>query len=238
MSASATSLIRKRSSASTFGHARRGTAEKYRNQDGNQQTSADFDGRTTSLRVRVFKRRFDVSSRWHAEGQARDAIHCRIRLYLRSRRLRCAPPRPGAAPGSALGGPPGARRASTPIRSPDQSAHSPRIRRRRCTAPAHPAANKTAPRLDGHGSLIRSRLCSPPGQAGQGRSLRARRHGDGASATLDSPAPPGGSGSYRMRHPHASASSSGDRTWRRPASAARSPGPTDPHASHTHASRS
>ena len=109
-----------------------------------------------------------------------------------SRRLRCAPPRPGAAPGSALGGPPGARRASTPIRSPDQSAHSPRIRRRRRTAPGHPAANKTAPRLDGHGSLIPSRLCSPPGQAGQGRSLRSRRHGDGASATLDSPAPPGG----------------------------------------------
>ena len=40
--------------------------------------------------------------------------------------------------------------------------------------------------------LIRSRLCSPPGRAGQGRSLRSRRHGDGASAPLDSPAPPGG----------------------------------------------
>jgi hypothetical protein len=41
------------------------------------------------------------------------------------------------------------------------------------------------------GILIRSRLCSPPGQAGQGRSLRSRRRGDGASATLDSPALPG-----------------------------------------------
>lgn len=29
-------------------------------------------------------------------------------------------------------------------------------------------------------SLIRFRLCSPPGQAGQGRSLRSRRQGDGA----------------------------------------------------------
>ena len=55
------------------------------------------------------------------------------------------------------------------------------------------------------GSLIRFRLCSPPGQAGQGRSLWSRRQGDGASATLDSPAPPGVSGSYRMRHLYASA---------------------------------
>jgi hypothetical protein len=85
MSAFATSLIG--SSRAPRFSARRGpcTAEKYRNRDGNQQTSADFDGRTPSLRTRVYKRRFDVSSRWHAEGQARDAIHCRIRLYLRSR---------------------------------------------------------------------------------------------------------------------------------------------------------
>jgi hypothetical protein len=41
------------------------------------------------------------------------------------------------------------------------------------------------------GSLIRHRLCSPPGRAGQGRSLRSRRRGDGASAPLDSPALPG-----------------------------------------------
>jgi hypothetical protein len=31
-------------------------AEKYRNRDGNQQTSVDFDGRITSLRRGVFKR--------------------------------------------------------------------------------------------------------------------------------------------------------------------------------------
>jgi hypothetical protein len=51
MSASATSLIRKRSSAQDLGQARPGTAEKYRNRGGNQQTSADFDGRTASLRA-------------------------------------------------------------------------------------------------------------------------------------------------------------------------------------------
>jgi hypothetical protein len=64
-----TSLIRKRSSARTSAPARRSTAGKYRNRDGSQRTSADFDGRTASLRTRVFERRFDVSSRWHAEGQ-------------------------------------------------------------------------------------------------------------------------------------------------------------------------
>jgi hypothetical protein len=53
MSVSRTSLTRKRSSAQDLGQARPGTAEKYRNRDGNQQTSADFDGRTASLRTRV-----------------------------------------------------------------------------------------------------------------------------------------------------------------------------------------
>jgi hypothetical protein len=52
-------------------------------------------------------------------------------LVLLSRRHRCAPPRPGAAPGSALGGPPGARRARTRSRTPDQPAHPARIRRHR-----------------------------------------------------------------------------------------------------------
>jgi hypothetical protein len=61
---------------------------KYRNRDGNQQTSADFDGRTADLRTRVSERHFNVSSRWHAEGQARNVIYCRIRPYLRSRRRR------------------------------------------------------------------------------------------------------------------------------------------------------
>jgi hypothetical protein len=112
MSASRTSLIKKQSSAQDLGQAPPGTAGKYRNRDGNQQTLTDFDGRTTRFRVRVFKRRFDVSSRWHAEGQARDAIHCRIRLYLRSRRLRYAPPRPALlAAGSGLGRPRPPRRA-------------------------------------------------------------------------------------------------------------------------------
>jgi hypothetical protein len=45
------------------------TAGKYRNRDGNQQTSVDFDGRTTTLQGEVFKRQYVVSSRWHAEGQ-------------------------------------------------------------------------------------------------------------------------------------------------------------------------
>ena len=69
-------LIGKRSSAGSQDLApatsATSTAEKYRNRDGNQQTSADFDGRAASLRTRVFERRFDVSSRWHAEGQALD----------------------------------------------------------------------------------------------------------------------------------------------------------------------
>ena len=71
MSASRTSLIKKQSSAQNLGQAPPGTAGKYRNRDGNQQTLTDFDGRTTRFRVRVFKRRFDVPSRWHAEGQPR-----------------------------------------------------------------------------------------------------------------------------------------------------------------------
>jgi hypothetical protein len=46
------------------------------------------------------------------------------------------------------------------------------------------------------------------------------------------------SGSYRIRHLHAAASSQEARTWRRPASPAPSPQPTNPHASPAHASRS
>ncbi len=42
-----------------------------------------------------------------------DVIDCGIRPYMKSRRLRCAPPRPGAAPG---------QHAQAP---PDQSAHPP-----------------------------------------------------------------------------------------------------------------
>ena len=94
MSASGTSLIRKPSAAQGLGQARPGTADKYRNRDGNQKTSTDFHGKAVSLGGRVFERRSDVSSRWHAEGQAWDAIHCRIQLYLRSRprlRRRCPP---------------------------------------------------------------------------------------------------------------------------------------------------
>jgi hypothetical protein len=57
------------------------------------------------------------SSRWHAEGQALDAIHCRIRLYLRSRRLRYAPPRPAPlAAGCGPGGP--THRGGPGIRAP------------------------------------------------------------------------------------------------------------------------
>jgi hypothetical protein len=44
------------------------TAEKYRNRNGNQQTSVDFDGRITTRQMGVFKRQCVVSSRWHAKG--------------------------------------------------------------------------------------------------------------------------------------------------------------------------
>jgi len=76
ISASETSLLRKRSIAQDFGQARPSTAEKYRNRDGGQRISADFDGRTTSLRAGVFKRRFDVPSRWHAEGHGSNPLSC------------------------------------------------------------------------------------------------------------------------------------------------------------------
>jgi hypothetical protein len=83
-----------------------------------------------------------------------------------------------------------ARRASTRIESPNPPARSAARRRRyRAPTPSGPAGES---RPDGHGSLVRFRSCSPPGQAGQGRSLRSRRHHDGASATLDSPTLPGG----------------------------------------------
>ena len=88
------------------------------------------------------------------------------------------------------------------------------------------------------GSLIRFRSCSPPGQAGQGCSLRSRRRGDGASATLDSPALPGGSRQLSDEAPPRLSQQPGDRTWHRPASPAPSPGQTNPHARHTRASRS
>ena len=55
--------------------------------------------------------------------------------------------RPGAAPGSALRGPPGARRASTQ-RKPNQSAHSLHIRHRRRVVQAHPAPKQTRRCLD------------------------------------------------------------------------------------------
>jgi hypothetical protein len=47
-------------SSSARSSATRGisTAAKYRNQDGNQQTSADVNGQTATVRAEVFKRRF------------------------------------------------------------------------------------------------------------------------------------------------------------------------------------
>ena len=145
---------------------------------------------------------------------------------------------PAPAPGSALGGPPGARRASTRSRTPDQSAHSQRHQDAPPHSPAPLRSLRDRPCLDGPGSLIRFRSCSPPGQAGQGRSLRSRRRGDGASATLDSPAPPGGFRQLSDEAPPRLGQQPGGRTWRRPASPARSPGPTNPHASPTHGSLS
>src|SRR5262245_47061939 len=76
------------------------------------------------------------------------------------------------------------------------------------------------------------------------RRMRARMSGGvgggGATPPPTRSVPPlqAVSGSYRMRHPHASAISQGDRTWHRPASPARSPRPTNPRASPTHGSRS
>jgi hypothetical protein len=62
-------LTRKRSSVQDLDQAQPGTAEKYRNRRGNQQTSMDFDGRAASLGTRVFERHFDESSTWNPEGQ-------------------------------------------------------------------------------------------------------------------------------------------------------------------------
>ena len=123
---------------------------------------------------------------------------------------------PGALPSSAVldqGGSAALRRG--PASAPALP-WRPAVARRASTRSKQPVPNwlirpycriASAPPADdesGHvradtGSLIRFRLCSPPGQAGQGRSLRSRRRGDGASAALDSPAPPGGFRSYRMR---------------------------------------
>ena len=116
---------------------------------------------------------------------------------------------PGALPSSAVldqGGSAALRRG--PASAPALP-WRPAVARRASTRSKQPVANwlirpycriASAPTADdefGHaradtGSLIRFRLCSPPGQAGQGRSLRSRRRGDGASATLDSPTLPGG----------------------------------------------
>ena len=92
----------------------------------------------------------------------------------RSRRLRCAPPRPGAASGSALGGPPGARRASTcrhpPINQLIASAPQTRSTPHASLLPGSQRhgvpGRQQIPRPPGHGRgrLICSRLCSPPGR--------------------------------------------------------------------------
>jgi hypothetical protein len=74
------------------GFSSSGTAEKYRNRDGSQQTSADFDGRAASLGPRVFERRFDVSSRWHAEGHGSNPHSSTRFLYFCS--VTSAKPRP------------------------------------------------------------------------------------------------------------------------------------------------
>jgi hypothetical protein len=108
---------------------------------------------------------------------------------IRSRRLRCAPPRPGAAPGSASGGPPGARRARTRSRSPDQSAHFPRIKHHCRIAAARPAANGTGHAWTDTGTSSASDCVALQGRPAKGSFAVAS---DGASATLDSPAPPGG----------------------------------------------
>jgi hypothetical protein len=93
MSASRTSLIRNGRSTQGLGQARPGTADKYRNRDGNQKTSTDFHGKAVSLGGRVFERRSDVSSRWHAEGHG-----CEPRAWA-GRCARCAPKQVGLAQG-------------------------------------------------------------------------------------------------------------------------------------------
>jgi hypothetical protein len=100
-----------------------------------------------------------------------------------------------------LARPAGARRAGTRTKPPDQLGSSSSTSEwHRCIASAPSGQDRDRTRPYGRGSLIRFRLCSPLGQAGQGRSLWSRRRGDDANATLDSPVLPGGSGSYRMRH--------------------------------------
>jgi hypothetical protein len=114
----------------------------------------------------------------------------------------CGAAGPASAPGLSLGRPPGrtpGQHARTPADGPaHRPAHPHDAMRPHCHTDALASCEvahdwptaATKATLSRCGSLIRSRLCSPPGQAGQGQ-LRCRRC-DGASATLDSPALPGG----------------------------------------------
>ena len=74
----------------------------------------------------------------------------------------------------------------------------------------------------------------------QGRPVKgaARFIRNWPPATLDSPALPGGFWQPSDQAPPRLSKQPGDRTWHRPASPAHSPGPTNPHASPTHGSRS
>ena len=90
-----------------------------------------------------------------------------------SRRLRCALPRPGAAPGSALGARPahaGPARADTRRSISSSPAHRRRDAPHASLLPWQPAARRARSAADTEaagswgGSLICSRLCSPPGR--------------------------------------------------------------------------
>ena len=120
-----------------------------------------------------------------------NAACCRIALSKSiSRRLRCAPPRPGTnARPPALGGPGRARaRPARAAGSPDQSAHPAAHKGATRMAPALSGRRRGRMRPDGHGSLIRFRLCRPPGQAGQGQ-LRCRTRWRKRHPQLDSSSP-------------------------------------------------
>src|SRR6185369_13374081 len=97
---------------------------------------------------------------------------------------------PAAGQQPARPGPASAARISSNRSRPNSSSAAPVPQKPPCKQRAISHSRERAMRTTA-GILIRARLCSPPGQAGQGRSLRSRRRGDGASATLDSPALPG-----------------------------------------------
>ena len=149
-------------------HAQRLSDQVSDNRHGRRRTPGDIHGRSVPGQACC-----DAGSPGRYLASGRRGHTAESGCSRLSRRLRCALPRPGAAPGSALGARPahaGPARADTRRSISSSPAHRRRDAPHASLLPWQPAARRARSAADTEaagswgGSLICSRLCSPPGR--------------------------------------------------------------------------